>query len=50
MYETPLSWEKHCELIPEEYALCQSRLHSLIKRSGDPGTLQEYDSSQTASI
>ena len=31
-YETPLPWKKHCELIPDNYALCESRLYSLIKR------------------
>ena len=44
-YETPLPWKKHCELVPNNYALCESRLYSLIKRlKRDPVTLQEYDS------
>ena len=37
--------KKHCELIPHNYALCESHLYSLIKRlKRDPVTLQEYDS------
>ena len=44
-YETPLPWKKHCELIPDNYALCESHLYSLIKRlKRNPVTLQEYDS------
>ena len=44
-YETPLPWKKHCELIPHNYALCESHLYSLIKRlKRNPVTLQEYDS------
>ena len=44
-YETPLPWKEHCELIPDNYALCESRLYSLIIRlKRDPVTLQEYDS------
>ena len=31
-YDTPLPWEKHYESIPDNYALCESRLYSLIKR------------------
>ena len=42
-YETPLPWKKHCELFPDNYALCESRLYYLIKRlKRDPVTLQEY--------
>ena len=44
-YETPLPWKKHCELIPDNYALCEFCLHSLIKRlKRDPVTLREHDS------
>ena len=44
IYETPLPRKKHCELIPDNHALCEYRLHSLIKRlKRDPVTLQEYD-------
>ena len=44
-YETSLAWKKQCELIPDNNALCESRLHSLIKRlKRDPVALHEYDS------
>ena len=44
-YKTLLPWKKHCELILDNYHLCESRLHSLIKRlKQDPVTLHEYDS------
>ena len=44
-YETPLPWKEHCKLIPDNYILCESRLHSLIKRlKRDPAPLHEYDS------
>ena len=37
--------KKQCELIPDNYALFKSRLHSLMKRlNRDPVTLHEYDS------
>ena len=42
-YETPLPWKEHCELIPDNYALCESHLHSLIKRLKYDSVL-EYDS------
>ena len=43
-YETSLAWKKQCELIPDNNALCESRLHSLIKRlKRDPVALHEYD-------
>ena len=43
-YETPLPWKEHCEIIPDNYALCECRLHSLIKRlKQGPVTLYEYD-------
>ena len=42
---------KNVELIPDNYALCQSPLNSLIKRlKQDLVTLQEYDSSQKTRI
>ena len=44
-YETPLPWKKHCELIPDNYALCESCLHSSRKRlKQNPVTLHEYGS------
>ena len=44
-YETPLPWKKYCGLIPDNCALSESRLHSLIKRlKRDPVTLQEHGS------
>ena len=43
-YETPLPRKKR-ELIPDNYALRESHLYSLIKRlKRDPVTLQEHDS------
>ena len=35
--------KKHCELFPDNYALCESHLYYLIKQlKRDPVTLQEY--------
>ena len=44
-HETPLPWKEHCELIPDNYALSETRLHYLIKRLKRYSvTRHEYDS------
>uniref|UniRef100_A0A1X7UFU4 Uncharacterized protein n=1 Tax=Amphimedon queenslandica TaxID=400682 RepID=A0A1X7UFU4_AMPQE len=43
-YEVSLPWRDSCVSIPDNLQLCESRLHSLLKRlKQTPDTLKEYD-------